>query len=150
MGRIRYALLLHLAQRSDSAWPPRGSRASTCRTRKGAGCGQHREQHELRRRLWYRAWGRVSRRPRLVSTPVKRSDLVLTSSVWVCCAALAIVDRLDLVDRDLLGAWLSERQLPNGGLNGRPEKLEDVSSETETQRGCSCLRSATRGGTWRR
>jgi prenyltransferase beta subunit len=32
-----------------------------------------------------------------------------------------------VVDRDLLGAWLSERQLPNGGLNGRPEKLEDVS-----------------------
>jgi len=26
----------------------------------------------------------------------------------------------------LTGAWLSERQLPNGGLNGRPEKLEDV------------------------
>lgn len=35
--------------------------------------------------------------------------------------------RLDLVDKDLVGAWLSERQLPNGGLNGRPEKLEDVS-----------------------
>lgn len=30
------------------------------------------------------------------------------------------------MDRDKLGAWLSERQLPNGGLNGRPEKLEDV------------------------
>ena len=42
-------------------------------------------------------------------------------------AALALLDRLDLVDRDLTGAWLSERQLPNGGLNGRPEKLEDVS-----------------------
>lgn len=26
----------------------------------------------------------------------------------------------------MLGWWLSERQLPNGGLNGRPEKLEDV------------------------
>ena len=25
-----------------------------------------------------------------------------------------------------LGWWLAERQLPNGGLNGRPEKLEDV------------------------
>ncbi len=47
--------------------------------------------------------------------------------VWVCVAALAILGRLDLVDRDLTGAWLSERQLPNGGLNGRPEKLEDVS-----------------------
>ena len=27
---------------------------------------------------------------------------------------------------DKLGAWLSDRQLPNGGLNGRPEKKEDV------------------------
>lgn len=26
----------------------------------------------------------------------------------------------------MLGWWLAERQLPNGGLNGRPEKLEDV------------------------
>lgn len=33
---------------------------------------------------------------------------------------------MDLVDRDKVGGWLSERQLPNGGLNGRPEKLEDV------------------------
>lgn len=39
---------------------------------------------------------------------------------------MAIAGRLDLVDRDRLGGWLSERQLPNGGLNGRPEKLEDV------------------------
>lgn len=47
--------------------------------------------------------------------------------VWVCTAALAILGELDQVDRDTLGSWLSERQLPNGGLNGRPEKLEDVS-----------------------
>lgn len=40
---------------------------------------------------------------------------------------LAILDRLDLVDSDTLCWWLCERQLPNGGLNGRPEKLEDVS-----------------------
>lgn len=51
---------------------------------------------------------------------------MLIPSVWVCVAALAILDRLDIVDRDTLGAWLSERQLPSGGLNGRPEKLEDV------------------------
>ena len=31
-----------------------------------------------------------------------------------------------MIDHDLLGEWLCERQLPNGGLNGRPEKLEDV------------------------
>lgn len=46
--------------------------------------------------------------------------------MWVCVAALAILGELDRVDFDLLGWWLSERQLPNGGLNGRPEKLEDV------------------------
>jgi geranylgeranyl transferase type-2 subunit beta len=31
-----------------------------------------------------------------------------------------------MVDSDRLGEWLSERQLPDGGLNGRPEKLPDV------------------------
>ena len=46
--------------------------------------------------------------------------------MWVCTAALAILDRLDVVDVPTLGWWLAERQLPNGGLNGRPEKLEDV------------------------
>ncbi|KIM44141.1 hypothetical protein M413DRAFT_443183 [Hebeloma cylindrosporum] len=46
--------------------------------------------------------------------------------VFVCVAALAILDRLDVIDVDTLGWWLCERQLPNGGLNGRPEKLEDV------------------------
>lgn len=46
--------------------------------------------------------------------------------VFVCVGALAILDRLDEVDNQMLGWWLAERQLPNGGLNGRPEKLEDV------------------------
>lgn len=46
--------------------------------------------------------------------------------VYTCVGALALTKRLDLADLDRLGAWLSERQLPNGGLNGRPEKLEDV------------------------
>ncbi|CAF9931959.1 MAG: hypothetical protein ALECFALPRED_005131 [Alectoria fallacina] len=46
--------------------------------------------------------------------------------IFTCVGALAIAGRLDLVDKDRLGGWLSERQLPNGGLNGRPEKLEDV------------------------
>ncbi|KAG5645683.1 hypothetical protein DXG03_005521 [Asterophora parasitica] len=46
--------------------------------------------------------------------------------VFVCVAALAILDRMDVVDIETLGWWLCERQLPNGGLNGRPEKLEDV------------------------
>ncbi|KAJ1972469.1 Rab geranylgeranyltransferase [Dimargaris xerosporica] len=39
---------------------------------------------------------------------------------------LAIANALDRINADLLGGWLSERQLSNGGLNGRPEKLEDV------------------------
>ncbi|KAI9674429.1 MAG: hypothetical protein M1817_001767 [Caeruleum heppii] len=46
--------------------------------------------------------------------------------IFTCVGALAIAGRLDLVDREKLGRWLSERQLENGGLNGRPEKLEDV------------------------
>ncbi|KAI9751573.1 MAG: hypothetical protein M4579_006008 [Chaenotheca gracillima] len=46
--------------------------------------------------------------------------------IFTCVGALTIADRLDLVDRDKLGAWLSERQVEGGGLNGRPQKLEDV------------------------
>jgi len=46
--------------------------------------------------------------------------------VFTCVGALAIAGRLDLVNQDRLGAWLSERQCKNGGLNGRPEKKEDV------------------------
>ena len=49
-----------------------------------------------------------------------------SGQVFTCVGALAIAGRLDLIDADNLGGWLSERQLPNGGLNGRPEKLEDV------------------------
>ncbi|PYI20608.1 beta subunit of rab geranylgeranyltransferase [Aspergillus violaceofuscus CBS 115571] len=46
--------------------------------------------------------------------------------VFTCVGALAIAGRLDLVNRDRLGGWLSERQVDNGGLNGRPEKLPDA------------------------
>ncbi|CAE6480771.1 unnamed protein product [Rhizoctonia solani] len=46
--------------------------------------------------------------------------------VYVCLGTLAILDKLDEVDQPTLAWWLAERQLPNGGLNGRPEKLEDV------------------------
>ncbi|KAG9004699.1 hypothetical protein FRB93_010189 [Tulasnella sp. JGI-2019a] len=59
--------------------------------------------------------------------------------IFVCTAALAILGRLEAeVDQDTVGWWLAERQLPNGGLNGRPEKLEDVSSlvhESESRKG---------------
>jgi geranylgeranyl transferase type-2 subunit beta len=46
--------------------------------------------------------------------------------IYCCVGTLALADKLNLVDADLLGWWLSERQLPSGGLNGRPEKLPDL------------------------
>jgi geranylgeranyl transferase type-2 subunit beta len=52
-----------------------------------------------------------------------------SGQVFTCVSALTIAWRLDLpklVNSEKLGAWLSERQLKNGGLNGRPEKKEDV------------------------
>lgn len=49
-----------------------------------------------------------------------------SGQVYTCVGALTIAGRLDLVNQERLGAWLSERQLKNGGLNGRPEKTEDV------------------------
>lgn len=49
-----------------------------------------------------------------------------SGQIFTCLAALSIADRLDVVDHDRLGSWLSERQTPGGGLNGRPEKKEDV------------------------
>ena len=49
-----------------------------------------------------------------------------SGQIFTCLGALTIARRLAIVHLDRLAAWLSERQLPNGGLNGRPEKLEDV------------------------
>jgi geranylgeranyl transferase type-2 subunit beta len=49
-----------------------------------------------------------------------------SGQIFTCLAALSIVGRLESVAVDPLGRWLSERQRPNGGLNGRPEKDEDV------------------------
>ena len=46
--------------------------------------------------------------------------------IFTCVATLAIAGRLDMVNVDKLGKWLSERQIAGGGLNGRPEKKEDV------------------------
>lgn len=49
---------------------------------------------------------------------------------FTCIGALSITGELDSYlgedGKDRLGAWLSERQLASGGLNGRPEKLVDV------------------------
>jgi geranylgeranyl transferase type-2 subunit beta len=49
-----------------------------------------------------------------------------SGQIFTCLGALAIAKRLDAVDKEKLGRWLSERQVPGGGLNGRPEKDEDV------------------------
>ncbi|ETS87265.1 Geranylgeranyl transferase type-2 subunit beta [Pestalotiopsis fici W106-1] len=49
-----------------------------------------------------------------------------SGQIFTCLAALTIAGRMDTVEKDKLGRWLSERQKPNGGLNGRPEKDEDV------------------------
>lgn len=47
------------------------------------------------------------------------------AQVFTVVASFAIVNRLDLIN-EKLSSWLSERQVKNGGLNGRPEKLPDV------------------------
>ncbi|CAG8950458.1 hypothetical protein HYFRA_00006954 [Hymenoscyphus fraxineus] len=49
-----------------------------------------------------------------------------SGQIFTCLGALSIAKRIDVVNVDKLGRWLSERQVPAGGLNGRPEKLEDV------------------------
>ena len=49
-----------------------------------------------------------------------------SGNILTCIAALSIAGRLELVEEEKLGSWLSERQVPGGGLNGRPEKDEDV------------------------
>jgi hypothetical protein len=46
--------------------------------------------------------------------------------VFTCVGALALADSLDRCDADLVSWWLAERQTRSGGLNGRPEKLQDV------------------------
>lgn len=46
--------------------------------------------------------------------------------VFCCVGALSLANALDRIDSELLGWWLCERQLPCGGFNGRPDKLEDV------------------------
>ncbi|KAI1368750.1 terpenoid cyclases/protein prenyltransferase alpha-alpha toroid [Xylaria arbuscula] len=57
---------------------------------------------------------------------VNPGDESHSGQIFTCVAALTIAKRQDLIDVDRLAGWLAERQLPNGGLNGRPEKDEDV------------------------
>ncbi|EGV62463.1 Rab geranylgeranyltransferase [Yamadazyma tenuis] len=47
------------------------------------------------------------------------------AQVFTVVGALAIMDKLHLVKHDKLATWLSERQVKEGGFNGRPEKLPD-------------------------
>ncbi|KAI5634849.1 prenyltransferase and squalene oxidase repeat domain-containing protein [Phthorimaea operculella] len=46
--------------------------------------------------------------------------------IYCCVGTLSICKRLDALHADELAWWLCERQLPSGGLNGRPEKLPDL------------------------
>lgn len=46
--------------------------------------------------------------------------------VFTCVGALALAGALGRADGDLVAWWLCERQTRSGGLNGRPEKLQDV------------------------
>jgi geranylgeranyl transferase type-2 subunit beta len=77
-------------------------------------------------------------------------SLTLFVAVFCCVAALAILGRLDVVDADLLGWWLCERQVPDGGLNGRPEKKPDVCSSFIWSvchlTFANCFRFVTHGG----
>lgn len=57
------------------------------------------------------------------SRPLSESHAGL---IYCCLGFLSVTGRLDIVERDTLAWWLCERQLPSGGLNGRPEKLPDV------------------------
>lgn len=50
-----------------------------------------------------------------------------SAQVFTCLSCLVVANKLDqLPNRKLLEWWLSDRQVENGGLNGRPEKLPDV------------------------
>ena len=52
--------------------------------------------------------------------------------MFTCIGALSLAGALHLVDQDLFCWWLCERQTKSGGLNGRPEKLQDVSVSSIT------------------
>lgn len=119
--RSRHAIPL---LRSQRALAPR--KAASHERRQGRGV--HRALCQLRRRVWRRRGCRESRRTRYVrrlSSSIIPAHLYVRV-VFVCVAALAILGRLDIINQSTLPWWLAERQLPNGGLNGRPEKLEDV------------------------
>jgi len=52
-----------------------------------------------------------------------------SGQIFTCVGVLAMTNnlhRLSSQSQTQLAGWLASRQVPNGGLNGRPEKLEDV------------------------
>lgn len=67
----------------------------------------------------------LRRRPRTcpLAPPGNESH---AGQVFTCIGALSLAGALDRADRDLVSWWLAERQTRGGGLNGRPEKLQDV------------------------
>lgn len=46
--------------------------------------------------------------------------------IYCCVGFLSITQQLHRLDTEKLCWWLCQRQVPSGGLNGRPEKLPDV------------------------
>lgn len=46
--------------------------------------------------------------------------------IYCCVGFFSVTKQLHLLEIEKLSWWLCERQLPSGGLNGRPEKLPDV------------------------
>lgn len=51
------------------------------------------------------------------------------AQIFTCVGTLAILNRMDAISnaqKEAICFWLAERQTPDGGLNGRPEKLPDV------------------------
>eukprot|EP00898_Chlorokybus_atmophyticus_P008261 jgi/Chlat1/8436/Chrsp80S07848 len=84
----------------------------------GFGCTPGNESHAGQSELVLMMFGALAAKLPLI-TPY-------CASVFCCVGALALGDALHRLDADLLGWWLCERQLPSGGLNGRPEKLADV------------------------
>lgn len=57
--------------------------------------------------------------------------------IYCCTGFLSLTSQLHQLNADLLGWWLCERQLPSGGLNGRPEKVCVVSARVANIRSLS-------------
>ena len=75
-------------------------------------------------RAWHRHRRAAHRRP--PCRPLAAGNESHAGQVFTCIGALALAGALERADRDLFAWWLAERQTPSGGLNGRPEKLQDV------------------------